>query len=309
MNTPLRLGTRDSVLALWQANHVRQSLEALGKEVVLVPIKSDGDLSLEKPLYELGVVGIFTRALDIALLNGEIDLAVHSLKDVPTQLPKGLSQAAVLPRADGRDVLVYKGDLSFLEGEAVIATGSLRRRAQWLHRYPGHTVVGIRGNVNTRLKKLQENNWDGAIFAKAGLDRIGMLPKNHLVLDWMLPAPAQGAMVIVTREGDSAVWESVQPLNDRQTEIFTGVERQFLRTLEGGCTAPIAVYAGSDRAVFFLTGMLLSTDGETAISVNKHTRDLGLFAKQFGELCADNILARGGAALMKGFKKELNAKS
>ena len=153
MSKVIRIGTRDSELALWQANTVKDKLEALGHETRLVPVKSTGDLLLDKPLYELGITGIFTKTLDIAMLNGDIDIAVHSMKDVPTALPKGIVQAAVLERGNHYDILAYKNNEEFLaERDATIATGSLRRKAQWLNRYPTHTVVDLRGNVNSRLE-------------------------------------------------------------------------------------------------------------------------------------------------------------
>ena len=150
MQKIIRIGTRDSQLALWQANKVREELTELGYESVIVPIKSLGDIVLDKPLYELGVVGVFTKNLDVAMLNGDIDIAVHSLKDVPTVLPEGIVQAAVLRRDDYSDVLIFKESEEFFgQPNAVIATGSLRRKAMWLNRYPTHKVVGLRGNVNT----------------------------------------------------------------------------------------------------------------------------------------------------------------
>ena len=169
----------------------------------LVYIKSEGDIDLKTPLYEMGVQGIFTRSLDAALLNDRIDVAVHSMKDVPTQLPKGIIQAAVLQRGPVNDLLVFKNNTDFLSNEnyiANIATSSLRRKAQWLNRYPHHQIHNLRGNVNTRLKKLEEENWDAAIFAQAGLERIGLRPKNSMIIDWMLPAPAQGAIMVVCRK-------------------------------------------------------------------------------------------------------------
>ena len=205
MKNKIRIGTRESQLAVWQATAVQQLLAANGFESELVYIKSEGDIDLETPLYEMGVQGIFTRSLDIALLNNKIDIAVHSMKDVPVQLAKGIIQAAVLKRASYKDLLVYKEDDSFLQDKdsaAVIATSSIRRKAQWLHRYPNHTIENLRGNVNTRLQKVKENNWQGAIFAAAGLERINLRPQNCIELDWMLPAPAQGAIMVVCREDD-----------------------------------------------------------------------------------------------------------
>ena len=165
----IRIGTRDSELALWQAHTVQQQLHDLGYKTEIVAVKSQGDILLDKPLYELGITGIFTKTLDIAMLNGQVDIAVHSMKDVPTALPIGIVQAAVLERADVVDILAHKGGLTFLEQNAIIATGSLRRQAQWLNKYPNHTVVDLRGNVNTRLQKLTDNEWNGAVFAAAGL--------------------------------------------------------------------------------------------------------------------------------------------
>ncbi|HEX8675929.1 MAG TPA: hydroxymethylbilane synthase, partial [Segetibacter sp.] len=228
----LRIGTRESQLAVWQANQVKDLLARQGYEAELVYIKSEGDLDLQTPLYEIGVQGIFTRSLDIALLNNRIDLAVHSMKDVPTQLPKGIVQSAVLKRASYKDLFVYKGDISFLndfDSPGVIATSSIRRKAQWLNRYRYHNVVNLRGNVNTRLRKVAESNWNGAIFAAAGLDRIELRPETSIELDWMLPAPAQGAIVVVCRENDYFSFEASNYLNDASTAMCTRIEKDFLR--------------------------------------------------------------------------------
>lgn len=269
MNT-IRIGTRDSELALWQAKTVQNQLKTLGYSTEIVSTKSHGDIELSKPLYEMGVTGIFTKALDIALLNGEIDIAVHSMKDVPTALPEGIVVGAVLKRGNPHDVLVYKGDLSFLEAEiATIATSSLRRKAQWLHRYPHHNIENLRGNVNTRLQKLTDNSWNGAIFAAAGLERINKLPKKHLVLDWMLPAPAQGAIVVVVREDNVALQKKLLPLHDDYTYIATQLERDFLRALEGGCTAPIGAFAEFKDEKLYFKGGLWSEDGKESSVIDE----------------------------------------
>ena len=269
MNT-IRIGTRDSELALWQAKTVQNQLKTLGYPTEIVSTKSHGDIELSKPLYEMGVTGIFTKALDIALLNGEIDIAVHSMKDVPTALPEGIVVGAVLKRGNPHDVLVYKGDLSFLEAEiATIATSSLRRKAQWLHRYPHHKIENLRGNVNTRLQKLTDNSWNGAIFAAAGLERINKLPEKHLVLDWMLPAPAQGAIVVVVREDNVALQKKLLPLHNDYTYIATQLERDFLRALEGGCTAPIGAFAEFKDEKLYFKGGLWSEDGKEASVIDE----------------------------------------
>ncbi|MEE1961728.1 hydroxymethylbilane synthase [Allomuricauda taeanensis] len=306
MSKIIRIGTRDSELALWQATTVQEKLEKLGYDTTLVPTKSMGDQVLDKPLYELGVTGIFTKALDVAMLQGQIDIAVHSMKDVPTQLPKGIVQAAVLERAITHDILVHKGS-SFLEssGPATIATGSLRRKAQWLNRYPNHQVVDLRGNVNTRLIKLIENDWQGAIFAQAGLERIKLLPKDAIYLDWMIPAPAQGAMLVVAMEKDKFTRDALAKLNDPNSELATKIERDFLRTLEGGCTAPIGALAQiKDQKVFF-EGVVFSLDGKQKIDIKKEVKLAE--AKGLGETCAKEVLAKGGDKLMQQIRNENSA--
>lgn len=301
----IRIGTRDSELALWQAHTVEKELNDLGYKTQIVAVKSEGDILLDKPLYELGITGIFTKTLDIAMINGQVDIAVHSMKDVPTTLPLGIVQAAVLERANDLDILVHKGNLDFLETEATIATGSLRRQAQWWNRYPNHKVVDLRGNVNTRMQKLQDSDWNGAVFAAAGLERINLKPKNHIELDWMIPAPAQGAMMVVAMGNDNFVLDAVSQLNHIETEICTYIERQFLKILEGGCTAPIgaiAKYNENDDTIHFI-GVLLSIDGKQKIEVEK-TVDISEW-KKLGFNSAQEILNNGGTELMAAIKKQL----
>ena len=302
----IRIGTRDSELALWQAHTVQKQLEDLGYKTEIVAVKSDGDIILDKPLYELGITGIFTKTLDIAMINGKVDIAVHSMKDVPTALPTGIVQAAVLERANALDILVHKGNLDFLESKGTIATGSLRRQAQWWNKYPNHTVVDLRGNVNTRMQKLKVNDWNGAVFAAAGLERINLKPENFINLDWMIPAPAQGAMVIVAMENDSFTIDAVSQLNDIETEICTYIERQFLRTLEGGCTAPIGALAkyNEEQDSIDFKGVLLSIDGKQKLEIDKSV-DISEW-KKLGFNSAHEILENGGAALMAKIKSELN---
>lgn len=303
MRKIIRIGTRRSQLALWQATTVQKQLRAMGHEATLVPITATGDRILDKPIYEFGITGIFTKTLDIALLEGRIDIAVHSMKDVPTQLARGLVAAAVLERGVPCDVLVHKG-LHFLESgcSATIATSSLRRKAQWLHRYPYHTIVNIRGNVDTRLQKLREQYWDGAIFAQAGLERIHLLPKDAWVLDWMIPAPAQGAMLLVARAEDDFSREVLVPLNHKASAITTTVERHFLRTLEGGCTAPIGALARIKGQYLHFKGVLFSLDGQQKIGVQKTIPVSEV--KGFGQACAQDVLRRGGAQLLHDIKNE-----
>ncbi|RVT79916.1 hydroxymethylbilane synthase [Flavobacterium sufflavum] len=301
----IRIGTRDSELALWQAHTVQNKLNDLGYKTEIIAVKSQGDIILDKPLYELGITGIFTKTLDIAMINGDVDIAVHSMKDVPTALPVGIVQAAVLERANTLDILVHKGNLDFLEANGTIATGSLRRQAQWLNKYPNHNVVDLRGNVNTRMQKLQESNWNGAVFAAAGLERINLKPTDYIDLDWMIPAPAQGAMLVVAMGNDNYTLDALSHLNDIETEVCTYIERQFLRTLEGGCTAPIGALAkyNEDEDTIHFDGVLFSLDGKEKIEINKVV-DISEW-KKLGFHSAKEILDNGGSELMANIKATL----
>lgn len=302
-NKTIRIGTRDSELAMWQANNVAWLLKEKGYNVSLFPVKSTGDLNLDQPLYEMGITGIFTKTLDVALLKGEIDIAVHSMKDVPTQLPKTVVQAAVLKRANTADILLHKGTDFLEEKSAVIATGSLRRKAQWLHKYPTHQVENLRGNVNTRLQKLADNNWDGAIFAAAGLERINLKPEQHLSLDWMIPAPAQGAMLVVTTENNSYCLEALAHLHHQETDDCVRIERDFLRTLEGGCTAPIGALAIKKEGEIVFKGALFSLDGKQKFGIEKQfTYPLN---GDEGSEAAKELLKNGAEQLMQEIKETL----
>jgi hydroxymethylbilane synthase len=305
MSKTIRIGTRDSELALWQAHTVQKKLNDLGYTTEIVAVKSQGDIILDKPLYELGITGIFTKTLDIAMINGQVDIAVHSMKDVPTALPQGIVQAAVLERANTLDILVHKGNLDFLSTSGTIATGSLRRQAQWWHKYPNHQVVDLRGNVNTRMQKLAESDWNGAVFAAAGLERINLKPENYINLDWMIPAPAQGAMLVVAMANDEFTKDAVSQLNDIETEICTYIERQFLKTLEGGCTAPIGALAEYDeeKDTIEFKGVLFSVDGKQKIEIEKSV-DISEW-KKLGFHSAQEILNNGGAELMVEIKNQL----
>ena len=286
MTTQIKIGTRESQLAVWQATHVQNLLKETGVDSELIFIKSEGDLNTVTPLYELGVQGIFTKTLDAALLSKRIDIAVHSMKDVPTQLAKGIRQAAVLKRASYKDILVYKGEWAMVNNELatthhspltlhhspfIIATSSIRRKAQWLHRYPNHTIESLRGNVNTRLRKLEANDWNGVIFAAAGLERINLRPENSIELDWMVPAPAQGAITISCRADDNVTFGICRGLNDETTFICTKIERDFLRTLFGGCSTPISALAVVENDDIIFKGNICSVDGTKRFDIEKKT--------------------------------------
>ena len=303
MSKTIRIGTRDSELALYQARAVRQQLEHLGHKTILVPIKSTGDIVLDKPLYELGITGIFTRTLDIAMLNGDIDIAVHSLKDVPTVLPKGIVQGAVMKRGNVRDTIVFSGTEEFLGGrEAIIATSSLRRKAQWLNRYPTHTIEDIRGNVVTRLEKLENSeHWNAAIFAAAGLGRLDIRPETADNLDWMVPAPGQGAIMTAVLEEDEEMRAILAEINDEETQICVQIEREFLNRLEGGCTAPIGALAYIKDEEINFEGVLLSPNGTKKITVER-VKPLGEHF-DLAEWCANYVIDKGGKRLMDNIKQ------
>lgn len=303
MNKTIRIGTRDSELALWQANRVKSLLEDSGYPSEIIAVKSQGDLLLDKPIHELGITGVFTKTLDIAMLNGTVDIVVHSMKDVPTQLPKGIVKGAVLKRANPSDLLITKSKIKALPEKATIATGSLRRKAQWLNKYPDHKVENIRGNVQTRLQKLQDSKWDGAVFAAAGLERINLRPETTLELNWMIPAPAQGAMLVVALENDPYCRKALEKLNDYHTDICTTIERDFLRTLEGGCSAPIGALATIDIDYITFVAGLFSLDGKQKVTIEKKV--LIEHCEGLGNLSAREVLNQGGEQIMKVIRKDL----
>jgi hydroxymethylbilane synthase len=300
----LRIGTRDSQLAVWQATLVQHLLRKAGVGSELVYIKSEGDIDTVTPLYALGVTGVFTKTLDAALLSNRIDIAVHSMKDVPVQPAQGIRQAAVLKRASHKDIFVYKNGIEFLDdfnSEATIATSSVRRIAQWLHRYPNHKVENLRGNVNTRLRKVQEHNWNGAIFAAAGLERIDLRPERSVDLNWMLPAPAQGAIMVVCKENDDFAFESCQSFNDEATALSTKIERDFLSALMGGCSTPISALAEVKNGNVVFKGNIISPDGKQKATIEKSTAIAE--AANLGLVAAKEILLSGGQAIVDNIRK------
>ena len=305
MQKVLRIGTRDSQLAVWQATLVQDLLKKTGVASELVYIKSEGDIDTVTPLYALGVTGVFTKALDAALLNNRIDIAVHSMKDVPVQLAKGIQEAAILKRASYKDILVYKDGIEFLNdfnSEVTIATGSVRRIAQWLNRYPNHKIENLRGNVNTRLRKVEENDWKGGIFAAAGLERIHLRPKKSVDLDWMLPAPAQGAIMVVCREEDDFAFDSCQYFNDEATALCSKIERDFLSALMGGCSTPISALAEVNAEEVIFRGNIVSPDGKDKAVIEKNIALAG--ASNLGFTAAKEILLKGGDLIVQRIRNK-----
>jgi hydroxymethylbilane synthase len=299
----LRIGTRSSALALWQAHWVRQRLEEAhaGLRVELVEIQTKGDKILDAPLSRIGDKGLFTREIERALLDGEIDLAVHSLKDLPTTLPEGLTLGAVSEREDPRDALVSKGAASLdeLPRGGTVATGSLRRRAQLLHMRPDLRVVDIRGNVQTRLRKFDESDWDGMIMARAGLVRLGLDERIacDLTQAEMLSAVSQGALGLEIREGDTATAEWIAPIECAATRAATTAERAFLHTLEGGCQVPVAALGQMVEGWLELDGLVVSLDGRCYLRAR--TRGPVGEAQRIGVDLADVLLADGAEEVLR----------
>ncbi|WP_445665275.1 hydroxymethylbilane synthase [Fodinibius sp. AD559] len=304
-NKTIRIGTRDSQLATWQAEQVARELQKLGHKTELIFVKSEGDMDLTTPLTEMGGKGVFTKALDDAQLNDKIDIAVHSFKDLPTENPLPLKVAAMMERADPRDSLVAPDGTDFLDDpdyKATIATSSNRRRAQWLHRYPNHEIVNIRGNVNTRLEKVEKNDWDGAIFAAAGLERIDLGHHISEYLDWMVSAAAQGAMAVMIREDDSEMEEIVSQLNHDETALCTMIERDFLHDMEAGCSAPVGAYAFIEDEQVHFKAVALTLDGgerydfEERVSVGE--------AGELGHSAAQSLLSEGAIKVIEQMKSD-----
>ena len=299
----IRIGTRNSPLAMWQAKEVEQKLQNLGYETVLVPVLSSGDKNLNQPLYSLGITGVFTKDLDIALLNNEIDIAVHSLKDVPTILPQNIEVSAVLERDFPQDVLVRKSssknkDLSELK----IATSSLRRRAFWSEKFPNTQFSDIRGNVQTRLKKLEEGDFDATLFSLAGIKRMEM-ELEYEMLDFMISAPSQGVVAISSRVDDVETKAILQKINHKTTQICVEIERNFLRTLEGGCTAPIGALAVFEENKIKFSGRLNSLDGSKTINVVEEFEYDE--SENYGKKFAEFVLENGGKEMMEEIKKQI----
>ena len=305
----LRIGTRGSALALWQTERVRFLLRSVGFETDRVEIKTTGDLTPDIPLARIGSRALFTKQIDDALLESRIDLAVHSLKDLPTELPIGIVIAAVSAREDPRDALVGSTPLrwSDLPRGGVVATSSLRRRAQLLHSRPDLRIVDIRGNVDTRLAKLNARpEWSGIVLATAGLVRLGLANRigERLPPEIMLPAPGQGALAVTVRAGDGDVHRAVRrAVHDEVTSVEVAAERAFLRRLEGGCQVPVAALANlegaSSHPVVRLEGRVISLGGDRLVEgVEAAPARNEAAAAALGTALAERLLGEGAAAIL-----------
>jgi hydroxymethylbilane synthase len=304
---PFRIGTRGSALALWQTERVGALLRSAGHEAVTIKIKTTGDLAADVPLARLDARAIFTKQIDDALLEGQIDLAVHSLKDLPTQLPDGIVIAAVGSREDPRDALIGRTQLRWndVPHGAMIGTSSLRRRAQLLHARRDLVVTDLRGNVDTRLAKLDAHpEWCAIVLATAGLVRLnlGLRIGERLPPELLLPAPGQGALAVTVREADVSVATAVRrAVHDPTTALPVAAERAFLRRLEGGCQVPIAAHAErSDSGLHLqLRGRVISLGGESMVEGH----EVGPAgdddeAAALGYALAERLLAEGAGTIL-----------
>jgi hydroxymethylbilane synthase len=305
---PILIGTRGSPLALWQAAHVRDLLISAGHldagDVELSTITTSGDRIKDRPLREFGGKGLFTKEIDEALLASRVDLAVHSLKDLPTELPAGLTIGAVLPRGDVRDAFVSNGakSLAALPPGAAVGTSSLRRQAQVRRLRSDLRVIDLRGNVETRLNKIAQGAADAGLLALAGLERLGLTNRITAVLavDEMLPAVAQGAIGILCRADDRATLERLAPLDDATTAACIACERRFLAALEGSCKTPIAGLAEIAGDALRFRGLILTPDGSAWHEVD--ITGAADRAEELGEAAGLDLLARAGPAFMASIR-------
>jgi hydroxymethylbilane synthase len=298
--TILTVGTRTSQLALWQTNHVIELLQTAWPDLQCEQrhFVTKGDKTLDQPLPVIGGKGLFTAELEQALLNGEIDLAVHSLKDLPVRQPDGLTLGAIPPRADVRDVFIGAQGytIATLPEGAVVGTSSLRRQAQLLVHRPDLIIRSIRGNVDTRLRKAQAGEYDGVILAAAGLIRLNLTDPitEWLPLETMLPAPGQGALAVQCRADDTATLERLAAIHDEACAAATHAERAFLTGLGGGCAAPIAAHAQYDGTLLRLAGFVATPDGRRTLHIRGEGEDPFLLGYQ----CAQQALAEGAKAFL-----------
>ena len=297
--TLLRLGTRKSKLALWQANFVKEKLEALGCKVELVPITTTGDKILDAPLAKIGGKGLFVKEIENALLAGEIDLAVHSLKDVPMIIPEGLILSAITEREEPYDVLISRNGnkLEELPSGAVVGTSSLRRQVQIKRRRRDLRVEILRGNVDTRLRKLKEGLYDAIVLAYAGVKRMGLSGEISQVLEDFIPAVGQGSLVIETRAEDERVINFVKVLNHKESWLRAVCERAFLRELQGGCQVPIGAYAWIEGDRIKIKGFISDLEGERFL---EGYEEGGLQkAEEVGKRLAQRLLREGGEEILR----------
>lgn len=298
----IKIGTRGSKLALAQTNSVVESIRKINPEITveISVIKTSGDIMQDVSLLQIGGQGVFVKEIEEALLSGSIDLAVHSMKDVPGDIPEGLTFAAILPREDARDILVSRGKIKFefMPKGARIGTGSLRRGAQIKAILPDINIVALRGNIDTRLKKIETENLTGVILAAAGMKRLGYAETitQFLPVELMLPAVGQGALGLQIRKADTELAKILARLNHAPTAVAVTAERSFLRALGGGCRLPIAAYGLIEREHLALEGLVAAPDG-TSVIRDKVWGTLSE-AEELGKKLADMIMEKGGKKLL-----------
>ena len=306
----IKVVSRDSALAMWQTNFVVDSLRKVTDqyEFEIVSLKTKGDKVLDVSLAKIGDKGLFTKELEDGLLSGEMDFAVHSLKDIPTVLPEGLQLSAMLTRHNPADVLISEKYDSFdaLPQGAKVGTSSLRRKAQLLNKRPDLNIQDLRGNVNTRMRKLKEENFDGIILAAAGVERMEWKESitEELAYDLCLPAVSQGVIAVETRSDDSEIIALVQLIHDKESEICVNAERALLRALEGGCQIPIAGHAHIEGDTVVLDGLVGSIDGKTII--RDQMRGPIELAEEIGKQLAKVLSDKGGKEILEQIRMELN---
>ncbi len=295
----IRIGTRKSKLALWQANYVKERLEAQGYSVELVLIKTTGDKILDAPLAKIGGKGLFVKEIEEALLRGDIDLAVHSLKDVPMSLPEGLTLGAITEREEPFDVLISREGktLEELPEMAVVGTSSLRRQVQIRKKRPDLRVEVLRGNVDTRLRKLDEGLYDAIVLAYAGVRRMGFEDRITSVLKDFIPAVGQGSLAIEVREGDERVLEAIAFLDHKESHIRAKCERAFLRELQGGCQVPIGAYAWLEEGRLKLKAFISDLEGKRFLEGMEEGSPEE--AEQMGIKLAKRLLDAGGRDILR----------
>jgi hydroxymethylbilane synthase len=300
----LTIATRESALALWQAEHIRARLGALHRHVTveLLGVTTQGDRVVDRPLAAIGGKGLFIKELEVAMLEGRAELAVHSLKDVPMEVTDGFTLAAITAREDPRDAFVSQryASLAELPEGAIVGTSSLRREAQLRERYPALAVEPLRGNVNTRLRKLDEGRYDAVVLAAAGLKRLGLATRIRALLDpdESLPAPGQGALALECRADRADVAQLLSALADEGTTLATTAERSFSRALSGSCHTPLAAYAEWEEGRLWLRGLVASRDGREVIRGEMEADVVESDdAAALGRALADDFLARGAARL------------
>jgi len=293
----IRIGTRGSALALWQAEHVKKHLAALGHEVELRVITTTGDRLLDRRLESVGGKGAFLKEIEDAMLAAEVDLAVHSLKDVPTVLPGGLSLCAILERADPRDALLSSGlRLAQLPAGARVGTTSLRRQALVREMRPDLVLADLRGNVDTRIQRLREGRFDAILLAMAGLTRLGRAGEATEALDprQFVPAPGQGAIALECRDGDAVVREAVAPLDHAPTARAIAAERAFLEALGGGCNVPLGAHAFAVDGALELVAFVAAVDRGGLLRGERRGSD----PRDLGRTLAEDLRSRGADALL-----------